>query len=77
MTRNTYVKLPDWHFPAQCADRSALAGWDVGMEPGGLLLVGDRGWAREQYEHWLKGILIDQLLALPQTRPIPSARYPR
>jgi AcrR family transcriptional regulator len=26
------------------------------------LLVGDRGWSREQYEQWLKGILIDQLL---------------
>jgi len=26
------------------------------------LLVGDRGWAGEQYEQWLKGILIDQLL---------------
>jgi AcrR family transcriptional regulator len=41
------------------------------------LLVGDRGWAREQYEQWLKGILIDQLLPPPQTGPIPSARYPR
>ena len=29
------------------------------------LLVGDRGWAREQYEQWLKGILIDQLLPPP------------
>ena len=26
------------------------------------LLVGDRGWAGEQYEQWLTGILIDQLL---------------
>jgi len=26
------------------------------------LLVGDRGWTGEQYEQWLKGILIDQLL---------------
>lgn len=26
------------------------------------LLVGDRGWRPEQYEQWLKGILIDQLL---------------
>ena len=26
------------------------------------LLVGDRGWSREQYEQWLTGILIDQLL---------------
>jgi AcrR family transcriptional regulator len=29
------------------------------------LLVGDRGWAGEQYEQWLKGILIDQLLPPP------------
>jgi AcrR family transcriptional regulator len=29
------------------------------------LLVGDRGWAREQYEQWLRGILIDQLLPPP------------
>ena len=29
------------------------------------LLVGDRGWTREQYEQWLKGILIDQLLPPP------------
>ena len=29
------------------------------------LLVGDRGWSREQYEQWLKGILIDQLLPPP------------
>ena len=29
------------------------------------LLVGDRGWARERYEQWLKGILIDQLLPPP------------
>jgi len=26
------------------------------------LLVGDRGWLPEQYEQWLRGILIDQLL---------------
>jgi AcrR family transcriptional regulator len=26
------------------------------------LLVGDRGWAPERYEQWLKAILIDQLL---------------
>jgi AcrR family transcriptional regulator len=29
------------------------------------LLVGDRGWARERYEQWLRGILIDQLLPPP------------
>ena len=29
------------------------------------LLVGDRGWTGEQYEQWLKGILIDQLLPPP------------
>jgi AcrR family transcriptional regulator len=29
------------------------------------LLVGDRGWVGEQYEQWLKGILIDQLLPPP------------
>jgi AcrR family transcriptional regulator len=32
------------------------------------LLVGDRGWAPEQYERWLKGILIDQLLPAPGSR---------
>jgi AcrR family transcriptional regulator len=32
------------------------------------LLVGDRGWAPEQYEQWLKGILIDQLLPPPASR---------
>jgi AcrR family transcriptional regulator len=31
------------------------------------LLVDDRGWAPEQYERWLKGILIDQLLPVPET----------
>jgi len=30
------------------------------------LLVGDAGWHPEQYEHWLKGILIDQLLPPPR-----------
>lgn len=29
------------------------------------LLVDDRGWNPEQYEHWLAGILIDQLLSPP------------
>ena len=29
------------------------------------LLVRDRGWTGEQYEQWLKGILIDQLLPPP------------
>jgi AcrR family transcriptional regulator len=32
------------------------------------LLVGDRGWSRERYEQWLKGILIDQLLPPPTSR---------
>jgi TetR/AcrR family transcriptional regulator, regulator of autoinduction and epiphytic fitness len=32
------------------------------------LLVGDRGWAPERYEQWLKGILIDQLLPPPTSR---------
>jgi len=31
------------------------------------LLVGDRGWTPGQYEQWLKGILIDQLLPPPAT----------
>jgi len=31
------------------------------------LLVGDRGWRPSQYEQWLKGILIDQLLPPPST----------
>jgi AcrR family transcriptional regulator len=36
------------------------------MSPEGYrLLVGDRGWTREQYEQWLKEILIDQLLPPP------------
>ena len=26
------------------------------------ILVGNRGWKPEQYEHWLTGVLIDQLL---------------
>src|SRR6266700_4106489 len=30
-------------------------------------LVGDRGWPPQRYEHWLKDILIDQLLAPPAT----------
>jgi TetR/AcrR family transcriptional regulator, regulator of autoinduction and epiphytic fitness len=29
------------------------------------LLVGNRGWAPERYERWLRGILMDQLLAPP------------
>ena len=32
------------------------------------LLVVDRGWTGEQYEQWLKGILIDQLLPPPASR---------
>jgi AcrR family transcriptional regulator len=32
------------------------------------LLVVDRGWARERYEQWLRGILIDQLLSPPTSR---------
>ncbi len=38
------------------------------------LLVADRGWTPERYEHWLKDILIDQLLARPASgggRPLP------
>ena len=31
------------------------------------LLVSDRGWSAERYEHWLRAILIDQLLAPPTT----------
>jgi AcrR family transcriptional regulator len=30
-------------------------------------LVGERGWLPERYEHWLKNILVDQLLAPPTT----------
>ncbi|HZC99982.1 MAG TPA: TetR/AcrR family transcriptional regulator [Actinomycetes bacterium] len=30
-------------------------------------LVGDRGWPPQRYEHWLKDLLIDQLLAPPTT----------
>lgn len=33
------------------------------------LLVCDRGWSPEQYEQWLKDILIDQLLPPPATTP--------
>jgi len=32
------------------------------------LLVGDRGWAPQRYERWLRGILIDQLLPPPTSR---------
>lgn len=32
------------------------------------LLVGDRGWQPERYEHWLKGILTDQLLPTPASQ---------
>jgi AcrR family transcriptional regulator len=35
------------------------------------LLVGDRGWRPDQYEQWLKGILIDQLLPPPASRTSP------
>jgi AcrR family transcriptional regulator len=42
-------------------------------------LVCDRGWPPERYEHWLKDILIDQLLAPPTTagRRTDSQPFPR
>jgi AcrR family transcriptional regulator len=37
------------------------------------LLVADRGWAPERYEHWLTDTLTSQLLPTPTTRPDPGS----